>query len=114
MNSVNLTGRLTRDIDLRKTQSGKSVTTFSLAVDKRKKGEANFITCVAWGETAENMKKYLRKGSKIGVSGSLEVRTYEKDGRKEYKTEVKAETVEFLETRKQDKSDFEVIENDGD
>ena len=64
MNKAIITGRLTKDVDLRTTQSGKSVASFTVAVDRMDEG-ADFIDCVAWGKTAENMQRYLSKGSKV-------------------------------------------------
>ena len=101
MNHVVLTGRITKDIDLRKTPSGKSVVSFTLAVDKRK-GEADFISCVAWNQTAEAMKRFLHKGSKIAINGKLSVRSFEKNEEKRYVTEVVADEVEFLDSKKSD------------
>lgn len=104
MNVVVLTGRLTRDPELRKTQNGTSVVSFSLAVNRRVQSqgqpEADFINCQAWGKTADNMAFYLRKGALIGVHGSIQVSSYENNqGQKVYATKVIANTVQFLEPR---------------
>jgi single-strand DNA-binding protein len=101
VNKVFLIGRLTRDPELRTTGSGISVCTFTLAVNRRfansdGKREADFISVVVWRGLADNCAKYLRKGSQAAVAGSLQVRTYDKDGQKRYVTEVVAEDVEFL------------------
>ena len=116
MNKVTLIGRLTKDIELRKTQSGKAVTSFSLAVDRRTKDEgADFISCVAWGTTAEAMNRFLNKGSKIAVAGRISVRKYEKDGKKNYVTEVVADEVEFLDSKREERSsELHEIENEDD
>lgn len=115
MNKVILTGRTTKEIDLRYTQSRKAVTSFTLAVDRRSKDDgADFISCVAWGNTAEAMSKYVRKGNKIAVSGHIATRSYEKNGQKVYVTEVVADEVEFLEKREQKSNGFvEMDEDDG-
>lgn len=101
MNKAIITGRLTKDVDLRTTQSGKSVASFTVAVDRMDEG-ADFIDCVAWGKTAENMQRYLSKGSKVLVLGRLSKRSYEdRNGNKRSLTEVVAENVEFLDSRSQ-------------
>ena len=107
MNKVILKGRLARDIELRTTTTGKSVGTFSLAVDRRFKQEgqpdADFIPCVAWGKTAEVMAQYLAKGRETLVEGRMQVRSYDdKDGNKRYVTEVIVENFEFCGSRNQD------------
>jgi single-strand DNA-binding protein len=95
MNKVILTGRITKDVDLRYTTNGKAVATFTLAV-QRNKEEADFINCVAWNKVAENLANYTSKGSLIGVEGSIQTRNYEKDGKRVYITEIWAQNVEFL------------------
>lgn len=103
MNRVVLIGRLTKDPELRFTPgSGTAVTTFTLAVDRRqsKNGqrEADFIPIVAWNKVAENVANYMSKGKLVGVSGRIQVRSYEaKDGTRRYVTEVIADEVQFLE-----------------
>ena len=104
INKVVLVGRLTRDIELRKTQSGTSVVSFTIACNRRSRQEgqpdADFISCVAWNRTAENMANYLHKGSLIGVEGRIQTRNYDdRDGKRVYITEVWAEAVQFLDTR---------------
>ena len=105
MNKVILTGRITKDIDLRYTQDQKAIVRFSLAVDRRNKDKsADFISCVAWEKTAEFMSKYLAKGSKIGIVGRIQTGSYtDHDGNKVFTTDVIAEDVEFLEPKKEDK-----------
>lgn len=99
MNKAILMGRLTRDPELKQSTSGKSVTQFSIAVNRRfaKEGQqkVDFISCIAWGKTAEFVCKYFRKGSMIGVCGSIRTGTYEKDGQKRYTTDVLAEEIHF-------------------
>lgn len=98
MNSVQLIGRLTKNLELKNTASGTSAVQFSLAVDRPKDG-TDFISCVAYGKTAENMERYLRKGSKIGIEGRIQTRNYEGRSGKVYVTEVICSTVHFLDPR---------------
>ena len=102
MNKVILIGNLAADPELRKTTSDISVCTFRLAVQRRfanQQGvrEADFISVVAWRQTAELCARYLTKGRKCAVVGSLQTRSYDaQDGTKRYVTEVVADEVEFL------------------
>ena len=102
MNKVMLTGRLTKDPEFTTTVNGINVCRFSLAVDRKftnenGEKEADFINIVVWRGLAENCNKYLRKGNKVGIVGSIQTRTYDaQDGSKRYATEVIAEDVEFL------------------
>lgn len=101
MNVVVLTGRLTRDPELKHAQSGKAFAKFSLAVGRAyEKDGVDFINCTAWGKTAEVIAEYIKKGGAIGVQGSLRVSQYEKDGVKLNNTEVMVDRVEFLDTKK--------------
>lgn len=79
MNSVALMGRLTHDVEIRQTPNGVAVCTFTIAVDAYSNGEkkANFINCVAWRGTAENIARYFAKGNMIGINGSIQTRTYQ-------------------------------------
>jgi single-strand DNA-binding protein len=102
MNKCILIGRLTKDPDLRYTQSGTAVATFTLAVDRAfsKEKETDFIPCVVWQKQAENCANYIGKGSLVAVSGRIQVRSYEaKDGGKRWVTEIIAEQVKFLDRR---------------
>jgi len=104
INRVVLVGRLTKDPDLRRTSSGMSVNSFTVAVDNRVKAgnerTASFINCTAFGATADNMAKYTRKGSLIGLEGRLQQRSYEnKEGKKVSVIEVVADSVQFLEPK---------------
>ncbi len=104
MNSVNLIGRLTKDPEIRMTQSGTKNCSFILAVNRMVKKEgypdADFINCVAWNKTAELMAQYLHKGSQIGVEGRIQTRNYEnKQGTRVYVTEVVTDNVQFLEPK---------------
>lgn len=111
MNSVNLIGRLTKEPVLRKTESGMSVCSFTLAVnrDVKKEGQptADFINCQAWNIVADNMCKYLSKGSQIGLKGRIQTRNYDDEkGQKKYVTEVVVEKIEFLESRKKEETSY--------
>lgn len=110
MNNVALTGRITKDLELKYTQNGKAYCRFTLAVDrglskeKKQEAEANgqptadFISCVAWGTTAEVLNKYTAKGKKILVNGSIETGSYTmQDGSKRYTTDVLVNRAEILE-----------------
>lgn len=111
INNVTLVGRLTKDIELRYTQSGKSNASFNLAVNRRFKQEgqpdADFISCVAWGNTADALAKYTSKGSLIGVEGRIQTRNYESSGRTVYVTEVVIENVTFLEPKKKEQQTYQ-------
>ena len=101
MNRVELTGRLTKEPELKTTGNGVSVCSFILAVNRKYKNpdgnyDADFINCVAWRQSAEFMHKYCDKGSMIGVAGSIQTRNYEKDGQRIYITEVAVDEVEPL------------------
>ena len=100
MNRTILIGRLTKDIDVRSSQSGTSVAKFTVAVDRRtKEKETDFINCTAFGKTAEILQKYVRKGHRIGIVGHIQTGSYEKDGHKVYTTDVIVDEVEFLEKK---------------
>lgn len=109
INSVALTGRLTKDVDLRTTQSGISVASFTLAVNRQysKDKEADFINCVAFKKTAEVLQQFAGKGRLIGVTGSIQTRHYTgKDGKEVYVTEVLANNVSFLDSRNSAQSEY--------
>jgi single-strand DNA-binding protein len=97
MNTAVILGRTTTDIELRKTQSGKSVTSFTLAVKRRfSKDETDFIDCVAWNKTAELIADYVKKGQMIAIQGYIQTRLYEdKDGNKRKAVEIVADNVSF-------------------
>lgn len=104
MNSVQLVGRLTREPDVRYTDGGSTVARFTVAVDRRFKREgedsADFVSCVAWGKTAEFLEKYFRKGQRIGLNGHIKTGSYtNQEGTKVYTTDVVAENVEFVESK---------------
>ncbi|EHP0513633.1 single-stranded DNA-binding protein [Staphylococcus pseudintermedius] len=110
LNRVVLVGRLTKDPELRTTQSGVDVCNFTLAVNrifKSKDGEqqADFINCIAFRKTAENVNNYLSKGSLAGVDGRLQSRSYEnQEGRRVYVTEVICDNVQFLDPKNDNQS----------
>jgi len=96
LNHIIIMGRLTAEPDLRKTPTGKSVTTFTVAVNRDiNYTEADFISCVAWEKTAEFVKDHFTKGEMICVSGRLKSRQYEKDGQKRTVWEIVAERIYF-------------------
>ena len=105
INRVVLVGRLTRDPQLRKTPNGASVTSFTVACDRR--GEkvegqptADFINCVCWNRTADVVAQYTHKGSLVGVEGRIQTRSYDdQSGKRVFVTEVVADSVQFLEPR---------------
>ena len=104
MNRFFATGRLTKDPEKRTTQSGVSVCTFTLAVDRRYKNangerEADFFTVVCWRQVADLSAQYLSKGKQVAIAGEVQMRSYEKDGHKRYVTEVVADEVQFLSPR---------------
>ncbi len=107
MNKAILVGNLTRDPEQRTTGSGIPVTSFTVAVQRRFKSQdgqqqADFISCVAWRSTAEFVAKYFVKGSKIGVIGTIQTRTYDDaNGVRKYVTEVVADEVEFVTSKAQ-------------
>jgi single-strand DNA-binding protein len=100
LNNVILQGRLTQDVEVKQTQTGKSVASFSLAVERdysaNGEKETDFINIVAWGNTADFIGKYFGKGKQMLVTGSLNVRKYQtQNGENRYVTEVKADSVYF-------------------
>lgn len=102
MNSVVLIGRLTKDVEVRRTNTGKPVASFTIAV-QRDKENTDFINCVAWNGTAELLEKYTSKGHRLCLEGRIQTRTYDaNDGRKVYVTEVVAHRVELLESKSKD------------
>ena len=106
LNRVVLTGHLTKEQENKVTQSGLSVVKFVIGVHRqfaRKDGEreADFISCVAWRKTAENIAKYFRKGQLIGIDGRVQTRSYDdKNGQRVYVTEVVVDNFAFLSSQK--------------
>ena len=114
MNKVILAGRLARDPEVRYTQSGKAVASFSLAVNRRvgrgQDPQADFIPIVAWEKTAEVVGQYLAKGSQVLVEGRMQIRSYEaQDGSKRYVTEVIIQDIEFMGNKPQAASGAEAF-----
>ena len=106
MNRVVMIGRLTKDIDLRRVgQDQKALCKFVLAVPRRKKDQSDFISSTAWGKTAELMNEYLKKGDRIAATGRIETDVYEKDGQKVYTTNFVVEDFEFLEKKREEKTE---------
>lgn len=105
LNRVVLVGRLTKDPDLRYTPNGVAVANFTVAVNRpfsNQQGnrEADFINCVIWRRPAESLANYMKKGSLIGVDGRIQTRSFEgQDGKMVYVTEVVADSVQFLESK---------------
>jgi single-strand DNA-binding protein len=129
LNRVVLVGRLTKDPDLKYTQSGTAVTNFTIAINRpfsNDKGEreADFVNCVIWRKPAESLANFQKKGNLIGVDGRIQTRSFEgQDGKMVYVTEVVADTVQFLESKKEssnqsnsqpsDKTENDPFKNDG-
>jgi single-strand DNA-binding protein len=105
MNQVQLVGNLTRDPEYRTLQSGVTCCQFTVACQRRFKNangtyDADFIGCVAWRQTADFIHRYFIKGNKIGLTGTIQTRSYDaQDGSKRYVTEVLVENVEFVAPR---------------
>ena len=112
INRVVLVGRLTRDVEVRKTASGLSVATFTVACDRRiargqdgnNQQSADFISCVVWRQAADFLGSYAHKGALVGVEGRIQTRNYDRDGQKVYITEVVCDTVNLLESKSQSQS----------
>ena len=104
INRAVLTGRLTKDAELRTTQNGLSVATFTLAVNRqysKAKGDADFINCVIWRKAAENFCNFTAKGSLVGIDGRIQTRSYEnQNGQKVYVTEIVVDSFSLLESKK--------------
>lgn len=120
VNTVIIVGRLVKDPELKDTKSGMKVCSFSVASEKRKTAKnpdpgTNFIDCVAWANTAENMAKYLKKGSEVVVNGRLDQQSWEQDGMKRSKLIVIADEVQFVggKAREQLPTDQEVDDLSG-
>lgn len=105
LNTITIMGRLTKDVELRRTATGTAVASFTLAVDRdfSKDNETDFIECVAWKNTAEFVSKYFSKGRMAIVSGSLQIRNWtDKDGNKRKTAEVIANNVYFGDSKRSD------------
>lgn len=100
MNHITLIGRITKDIELKKSNSGKDYAKFTLAVTRPlNKNETDFINCVVFGKTAEVMNKYVSKGHRIGLTGRLQTNKYEHNGEKRISFDVMVDNIEFLENK---------------
>lgn len=107
-------GRTTKNIELKKTASNKSAVQFTLAVTRNFKNqngeyESDFVNCITYGQTADNMSQYVKKGDKLAVEGRIQVRNYQStEGKTAYVTEVVADRVEFLESKKTEEQAEEI------
>jgi len=109
MNNLTVVGNLTRDPEIRYTQSGKAVANVGIAVKRRfSKDETDFFDCTAWGKTAELCGEYLRKGSKIGVIGAIRQEKFEVEGQKRSKVIINIEQLEFLSSKPTEAKEDEV------
>ena len=108
MNKAILMGRLTRDPEMRQTQSGVAVTSFSIAITRRfQKDQTDFINCTAWRQTAEFISKWFQKGSMIAVVGSIQTRRYtDKDGNERTATEVVVDEAYFTGSKAEGSTGF--------
>lgn len=117
LNNVVLIGRLTKDPELRYTPNNVAVATFTLAVNRRFKNnegvhEADFINCVMWNKSAENLSNWIKKGNLIAITGRIQTRNYEnQNGQRVYVTEVVAESFQSLEKRDNAANTNIMIEN---
>lgn len=107
INNVTLVGRLTKDVELKYTPANQAVAQFTLAVNRTFKNangerESDFINCVIWRQSAENLANWAKKGALIGITGRIQTRNYEnQQGQRVYITEVIAENFQMLESRQQ-------------
>ena len=107
INSVVLVGRITKSPELKSTQNNINFVQFTLAVnrqfaDEHGERQADFLSCVVWRNQAENVAKYVHKGDLLGIDGRLQTRSYEVDGQTRYITEIVCDSVQFLETKKEE------------
>ena len=113
MNSVNLVGRLTAEIELRRTNDGTAVASYSLAVKRPMvKDATDFIECVSWRQSAEYLSQYGHKGDIVAVSGCLQVRSWtDKDGNKRKASEVVTTSVELLSSKRNSEGNNNTAQN---
>ena len=106
LNKVILGGRITADPELKQTPQGVSVTSFSVAINRRgKEQQTDFINCIAWRQTAEIICKFFKKGSSICIVGNIQVRTWnDNSGNKRYATEIIADEVYFVDSKDEQSS----------
>lgn len=110
LNQLVVIGRLVKEPELKKTDTGKKVTNITLAVPRSYKNmngeyDADFIDCILWNNVAESTTEYCHKGDLLGVRGRIQTRSYEKDDVKKYVTEVIAEKVTFLSSKRQEEAE---------
>ncbi len=112
MNKVFLIGNLARDPEPATTQSGINYCRFTIGVTRRmsREKETDFLNIIVWRGLADNCAKYLNKGSRVAVFGSIQTGSYEKDGIKRYTTDIVADEVQFLSTRSSSDSGFSQVE----
>ena len=118
MNKAILIGRLTKDIEVRKSESGNVIGVFTIAISRPYKkedgqNETDFINCISFNKRAETMEKYCKKGSQIGLEGRIQTRTYDaKDGTKRYVTEVLVENFYLLGSKpeKKEPTDSQIVQ----
>lgn len=115
INHVVVVGRLTKNPELKFTTNGTKYTQFSVAVQKKFKNqsgeyESDFISCLMWSTAAENFIKFTNKGSLVGIEGRIQTRSYDKDGKRVYLTEVVAENFSLLESKKVTESRSNVVQ----
>lgn len=117
MNKVCLTGRIVKNIEIRYTQNNVAVTQFTLAVTRKFKNangdyESDFINCVAYKSTAELLSKYVKKGDLLGIEGRIQTRNYEnEEGKRVYITEIVVDSIDFLQSKKEEKSPVNEVES---
>ena len=99
MNKVLLLGRLTKDIEIKKTQSNLSVCDFSLAINQGKDKDAEFVNCQAWKETSELLAKYVKKGQQVAIEGRIHTSSYDGQNGKVYRTYVVVDRLELIGNR---------------
>lgn len=120
MNKVVLMGRLTADPEIRSTQNGLKVANFRLAVDRRvtkAEQKADFLPCQMWEKKAEFAETYLKKGTKILVTGRIQTGSYDRNGTKVYTTDIIVEDCEFAESKRTEaapEQDFVPVDADAD
>lgn len=112
MNRVILVGRITKDPEVKQTQSNIPVASFTLAVNRQfadQSGErqADFIQCVVWRKQAENLARFVKKGALLGIEGRIQTRSYEAENGMRYVTEVLCDSIQFLESRNSDSEPYE-------
>nr|AIY62696.1 single-stranded DNA-binding protein ['Populus nigra' stolbur phytoplasma]AIY62697.1 single-stranded DNA-binding protein ['Populus nigra' stolbur phytoplasma] len=115
INKVILVGRITKDPELKNTNSDTYFVKFTLAVNRivsvSSEKKTDFITCTVFGKQAENLEKYISKGALLGVEGSIRVETWEKDGETQWQTSVICNNVQFLESKKNPRNYYDEYSN---